>query len=171
MGWLSDKFDIWILAIASLVGACLSTFIVWGVLSFSLAGILAYSVVYGLASGGWSSLWYGFVNPVASKYHRSLLVSVSLILICHHRRRPVTFNDNVQLHACNARYREHTDSAHLDRSTGSRSSEFQCFNKPRDGEDRIRRRWGLLRRHDYLFRCLFRRGHSGFPCWVGFGTT
>ncbi|KAI0092568.1 major facilitator superfamily domain-containing protein [Irpex rosettiformis] len=65
MGWLSDKFDIWILAIVSLVGTCLATFIVWGVLSFSLSGILAYGVVYGLTAGGWSSLWYGFVNPVA----------------------------------------------------------------------------------------------------------
>lgn len=71
MGWLSDKFDIWILAIASLVGACLATFIVWGVLSFSLAGVLAYGVVYGLTAGGWSSLWYGFVNPVASTYIHS----------------------------------------------------------------------------------------------------
>ncbi|KAI0775424.1 MFS general substrate transporter [Irpex lacteus] len=67
MGWLSDRFDIWVLAIASLVGTCLATFIVWGILSSSLAGILAYGVIYGLTAGGWSSLWSGFVNPVAKE--------------------------------------------------------------------------------------------------------
>lgn len=75
MGWLSDRFDIWVLAIASLVGTCLATFIVWGILSSSLAGILAYGVIYGLTAGGWSSLWSGFVNPVASESIYCLLTS------------------------------------------------------------------------------------------------
>ncbi|KAI0092569.1 major facilitator superfamily domain-containing protein [Irpex rosettiformis] len=65
MGWLSDRFDIWVLALCSLFGTCLATFIVWGVLSFSLGGIMAYAVSYGITAGGWTSLWYGFVNPFA----------------------------------------------------------------------------------------------------------
>ena len=68
MGWLSDRFDIWVLAMCSLVGTCLATFIVWGVLSFSFGGIIAYAVFYGLTAGGWTSLYYGFVNPFASKW-------------------------------------------------------------------------------------------------------
>ncbi|KAI0821209.1 MFS general substrate transporter [Irpex lacteus] len=65
MGWLSDRFDVWLLALSCLVGMCSATFIIWGVLAFSLPGILAYGVAYGGAAGGWTSLWYAFVNPIA----------------------------------------------------------------------------------------------------------
>lgn len=68
MGWLSDRFDVWLLALSCLVGMCSATFIIWGVLAFSLPGILAYGVAYGGAAGGWTSLWYAFVNPIASKW-------------------------------------------------------------------------------------------------------
>lgn len=37
----------------------------WGVLSTSLWGILVYGIAYGTLAGGWSSLWTGFVRPIA----------------------------------------------------------------------------------------------------------
>ena len=63
---------------ACLIGMCSSTFIIWGVLSFSLPGILAYGITYGGAAGGWTSLWYAFVNPIASAYLLHLCVLVVL---------------------------------------------------------------------------------------------
>lgn len=66
VGFMSDKYDIWLLTLSSLVLTSLATFLLWGVLSYSLAGILVFSGVYGAASGGFSSLWSGFVKPIAS---------------------------------------------------------------------------------------------------------
>ncbi|PSR71729.1 hypothetical protein PHLCEN_2v12377 [Hermanssonia centrifuga] len=65
MGILSDRFSPWLLASATLALTSLSTFVLWGVLSYSLAGVLAYGIAYGCLAGGWSSLWTGFVRPIA----------------------------------------------------------------------------------------------------------
>lgn len=66
MGTLSDRFNVWNLATATLVLTCLSTFILWGVLSYSLAGVLALGVVYGCTAGGWTSMWTALIRPVSS---------------------------------------------------------------------------------------------------------
>lgn len=66
MGVLSDKFDAWALALSTLFLTALATFILWGVLSNSFAGLLAFGIAYGVLAGGWSSLWNGFVRPIAS---------------------------------------------------------------------------------------------------------
>ncbi|KIP09016.1 hypothetical protein PHLGIDRAFT_506278 [Phlebiopsis gigantea 11061_1 CR5-6] len=65
MGYLSDRYNVWALAFVSLLLTSLATFVLWGVLSYSLAGILAYGVAYGSTAGCWSSMWNGFVRPVA----------------------------------------------------------------------------------------------------------
>lgn len=66
MGFLSDRLNIWALALCSLVCTSFVTFVFWGVLSYSLSGILLYGLAYGSTAGGWSSMWYGFIRPVAS---------------------------------------------------------------------------------------------------------
>ena len=66
MGYLSDRYNVWALAITSLLLTSLATFVLWGVLSYSLAGILVFGVAYGSTAGCWSSMWNGFVRPVAS---------------------------------------------------------------------------------------------------------
>ena len=66
MGYLSDRYNVWALAISSLLLTSLATFVLWGVLSYSLAGILVFGVAYGSTAGCWSSMWNGFVRPVAS---------------------------------------------------------------------------------------------------------
>ncbi|KAJ7495833.1 major facilitator superfamily domain-containing protein [Mycena galericulata] len=65
MGYLSDKVNPWILALSTLFTASVTTFILWGVLSHSFAGLLAFGTAYGIVAGGWSSLWTGFVRPLA----------------------------------------------------------------------------------------------------------
>ncbi|TFK53800.1 MFS general substrate transporter [Heliocybe sulcata] len=65
MGTLSDHFDPWLLGSATLLSTSLATFVLWGVLSRNLAGLLAYGIAYGALAGGWSSLWTGFVRPIA----------------------------------------------------------------------------------------------------------
>ncbi|KAJ7644475.1 MFS general substrate transporter [Roridomyces roridus] len=65
MGHLSDRVNPWLLALSTLLATSLTTFILWGVLSHSFAGLLAFSTVYGSIAGGWSSAWTGFVRPLA----------------------------------------------------------------------------------------------------------
>ncbi|KAK0202103.1 MFS general substrate transporter [Desarmillaria ectypa] len=65
MGYLSDKFNPWFLGMPTLFATSLATFVLWGVLSQNLAGLLAFGIAYGVLAGGWSSLWTGFVSPIA----------------------------------------------------------------------------------------------------------
>ncbi|KAF7316238.1 hypothetical protein MIND_00142400 [Mycena indigotica] len=65
IGYLSDKFNFWMLALATLLTASAATFVLWGVLSSSFAGLLAFGIAYGSVAGGWTSLWTGFVRPLA----------------------------------------------------------------------------------------------------------
>jgi MCP family monocarboxylic acid transporter-like MFS transporter 10 len=61
---LSDSVDPWLLSFSTLFGTCMATFILWGVLSRSLAGLIAFGLVYGSLAGGWSSMWTGFIRRV-----------------------------------------------------------------------------------------------------------
>ncbi|KIM26701.1 hypothetical protein M408DRAFT_16862 [Serendipita vermifera MAFF 305830] len=62
VGQLSDVIDPWLLALATLIGTCLSTFVLWGVLSYSFTGLIAFGLAYGSLAGGWSSIWTGFMR-------------------------------------------------------------------------------------------------------------
>ncbi|KAJ7213893.1 MFS general substrate transporter [Mycena pura] len=81
MGYLSDKFNPWILALTALSTASVATFILWGVLSRSFAGLLAFSIVYGSAAGGWTSLWTGFVRPLAKEDPAKLTTLYGFLLL------------------------------------------------------------------------------------------
>ncbi|KAK7022125.1 major facilitator superfamily domain-containing protein [Favolaschia claudopus] len=65
MGILADKFNPWVLALSTLFSTSIATFVLWGVLSRSFAALLAFGIVYGSIAGGWSSLYTGFVRPLA----------------------------------------------------------------------------------------------------------
>ncbi|KAK7462383.1 hypothetical protein VKT23_007982 [Stygiomarasmius scandens] len=65
LGFLSDKFDPWVLALGTLVSTTLSVFILWGVCSSNLGGLLAFGLVYGVFAGGWSTVWTGFIKKSA----------------------------------------------------------------------------------------------------------
>ena len=67
MGYLSDHFNAWLLALGSLVSTALATFILWGVLGNSFAGLVAFGVAYGIVAGSFSSLWMSFARMYASK--------------------------------------------------------------------------------------------------------
>ncbi|KAF5345522.1 hypothetical protein D9758_012014 [Tetrapyrgos nigripes] len=62
LGFLSDKLDPWVLAVVVLVSTTLSVFILWGICSFNLAGLLSFGLAYGLFAGGWGTLWTGFIR-------------------------------------------------------------------------------------------------------------
>ncbi|GJE97512.1 MFS general substrate transporter [Phanerochaete sordida] len=64
-GWLSDRCNVWMLAFVSIMLTSVATFTLWGLASFSFAGVLVFSVAYGLTAGGWSSMWYAFVRPIS----------------------------------------------------------------------------------------------------------
>ncbi|KAJ7153057.1 major facilitator superfamily domain-containing protein [Mycena crocata] len=65
LGYLSDKINPWLLALSTLLTTSASIFILWGILSHSFAGLLSFSIAYGIVASGWSSLWTGFVRPFA----------------------------------------------------------------------------------------------------------
>ena len=68
IGILADIVDPWLLAFSSLMGTCLTIFVLWGLLGYSLAGLIAFGLVYGSIGGAWSSMWSGFIRQVASEY-------------------------------------------------------------------------------------------------------
>jgi MFS transporter, MCT family, solute carrier family 16 (monocarboxylic acid transporters), member 10 len=77
IGALSDKVDTWILALVSLSLTSLFTFILWGVLAHSLAGLLVFSLAYGTIAGGWTSTWSGFIKPLCREFTLSLVKNIA----------------------------------------------------------------------------------------------
>jgi MCP family monocarboxylic acid transporter-like MFS transporter 10 len=68
MGVLSDRFSPWLLGVLTLLSSSLVTFLIWGVAGSAIAGVMVFGVAYGLLAGGWTSIWTGFVRPLASMY-------------------------------------------------------------------------------------------------------
>lgn len=67
LGHLSDILNPWTLTTLTLAATSVSTFVLWGALSTSVATISTYAVLFGALAGGFSSLWTGFVRPIASQ--------------------------------------------------------------------------------------------------------
>lgn len=65
MGYLSDKVNPWLLGFSTLASTSAATFILWGVFSYNLAGLLSFGIFYGLLAGGWTSSWNGFTKPLS----------------------------------------------------------------------------------------------------------
>ncbi|KAL1727136.1 major facilitator superfamily domain-containing protein [Schizophyllum commune] len=65
MGIISDRFDPWAIAFGTLLLTSFAAFVLWGVLSHTFAGLVAFGIAYGAFSGGWSTLWTGFLRPIA----------------------------------------------------------------------------------------------------------
>ncbi|KIK63516.1 hypothetical protein GYMLUDRAFT_222609 [Collybiopsis luxurians FD-317 M1] len=66
IGYLSDRVNPWLLAFMTLISTSVATFILWGVLSYNLVGLLSFDMVYGTLAGGWSSSWTGFMKPLTA---------------------------------------------------------------------------------------------------------
>uniref|UniRef100_A0A0W0FM34 MFS general substrate transporter n=1 Tax=Moniliophthora roreri TaxID=221103 RepID=A0A0W0FM34_MONRR len=73
LDYLADKFNPWALAPSTMLFTFVSTFILWAVLSYTFAGLIAFGVAYGLSAGGWSSLWTGLIHGVGATRKRTLL--------------------------------------------------------------------------------------------------
>ena len=111
-GMLSDIINPWTLASATLLLTSLSVFVLWGVLSFNLAGVMVYGIAYGCLTGGWTSLWAGFLRPIASELrtcHMSCIVSHK----CHHRRRSSFDDHTIGILFTLSRYWQHFIHAHF----------------------------------------------------------
>ena len=66
MGYLSDQFNSWALTLGSLVLTAVVTFILWGILGNTFAGLVAFGLAYGIVAGSFSSLWASFARVYAS---------------------------------------------------------------------------------------------------------
>ncbi|KIY65741.1 MFS general substrate transporter [Cylindrobasidium torrendii FP15055 ss-10] len=80
VGYLSDIFEPWTIAVGTLLSTSVATFILWGLLSKTFAGVIAYGIVYGVLASGWTSLWAGFVRPVAKHNPRLVTALYSYFL-------------------------------------------------------------------------------------------
>ncbi|KAJ3863778.1 major facilitator superfamily domain-containing protein [Lentinula novae-zelandiae] len=68
-GYLSDKINPWTLGLSTLASTSAATFILWGVLSYNLAGLLSFSVAYGILAGDlihWHSISVNSFKPQAN---------------------------------------------------------------------------------------------------------
>lgn len=65
MGALSDHLNPWALALGTLLSTSFAAFVLWGVFSHTFAGLVVFGIVYGVFSAGWSTLWTGFIRPIA----------------------------------------------------------------------------------------------------------
>ncbi|KZS92901.1 MFS general substrate transporter [Sistotremastrum niveocremeum HHB9708] len=65
MGHLSDIVSPWFLGFFSLIMTSLSTFLLWGLASHSMAGLILYGLTFGTIAGGWTSLYSGFCKPLS----------------------------------------------------------------------------------------------------------
>ncbi|CAE6430647.1 unnamed protein product [Rhizoctonia solani] len=65
LGHLSDIFNPWVLATLTLAATSVATFVLWGALVTTIGTLSMYSIIFGALAGGFSSLWTGFVRPIA----------------------------------------------------------------------------------------------------------
>lgn len=52
------------LVILSCAGASVSVWVLWGLVATTPGGLLGFAAAFGVFSGGWSSLWAGFVARI-----------------------------------------------------------------------------------------------------------
>ncbi|KAJ7739059.1 MFS general substrate transporter [Mycena maculata] len=114
MGFLTDKVNPWILALSTLFTTSATTFILWGVLSHSFAGLLAFGMLYGSVASGFTSLWTGFVRPVAKDDPELSTKLYGYLLLTRGIGNVVSTPISARLYS---RVRNVTDAAHLE-STG-----------------------------------------------------
>ncbi|TFK52175.1 MFS general substrate transporter [Heliocybe sulcata] len=79
VGAMVDRMNPWIIASSTLFCTSVATFVLWGVLSHSLAGLLAYGVAFGTLASGWSSIWVGFIRPMARDDPRLITTFLGLL--------------------------------------------------------------------------------------------
>ncbi|KAG8691385.1 hypothetical protein FRC11_004498 [Ceratobasidium sp. 423] len=65
LGHLSDIFNPWVLTTLTLAATSVATFVLWGALVTTIGTLSVYSILFGALAGGYSSLWTGFVRPIA----------------------------------------------------------------------------------------------------------
>ncbi|GAA6046550.1 hypothetical protein NBRC10513_001456 [Rhodotorula toruloides] len=64
MGILSDKHSPHRLGLATMLASSIAVLVLWGLASTSLVPLLVFSIVMGLASGGWTSMYSAIINSV-----------------------------------------------------------------------------------------------------------
>ncbi|GAA5897548.1 hypothetical protein JCM8208_003301 [Rhodotorula glutinis] len=64
MGVLSDKHSPHRLGLGTMLASSIAVLVLWGVASTSLPPLLVFSIVFGFAAGGWTSLYSSIINSV-----------------------------------------------------------------------------------------------------------
>ena len=156
LGYLSDKADSWFLAFASTFSSCIIVFLLWGVASTTLGGLIAFGLIFGFCGCGWACLWTGLMRDLTST---SLLVprgqshlTHPSISIC--RGRSSTRHLHVRLSQLQPWNRQHRLHSYHHRIP---TRPFPCEDHTR--QSRIRRCGWAIPRSDHLYWIVFR-------CWL-----
>ncbi|QRV79233.1 major facilitator superfamily transporter [Ceratobasidium sp. AG-Ba] len=64
IGFASDRYDLRIVMLISMLGSSLAVLVLWGLAS-NIALLLLFALAYGFLAGGYSSLWPKFASTVA----------------------------------------------------------------------------------------------------------
>ncbi|KAG9119750.1 hypothetical protein FRC07_005069 [Ceratobasidium sp. 392] len=81
LGLLSDALNPWLLTTLTLLATSVSTFVLWGAVATSFATLSIYAVLFGALSGGFSSLWTGFVRPIAKDDPTSATTMLGMLML------------------------------------------------------------------------------------------
>ncbi|KAG9099067.1 hypothetical protein FS749_002203 [Ceratobasidium sp. UAMH 11750] len=81
LGQLSDIFNPWLLTTFTLAATSVSTFVLWGAVATSIATLSVYAVLFGALAGGFSSLWTGFVRPIAKDDPTSATTMLGMLML------------------------------------------------------------------------------------------
>ncbi|KAG8688638.1 hypothetical protein FRC09_012808 [Ceratobasidium sp. 395] len=81
LGQLSDVFNPWLLTTFTLSATSVSTFVLWGAVATSFGTLSVYAVLFGALAGGFSSLWTGFVRPIAKDDPTSATTMLGMLML------------------------------------------------------------------------------------------
>jgi len=81
LGHLSDVSNPWLLTTLTLAATSVSTFVFWGALATSAATLSVYAILFGALAGGFSSLWTGFVRPIAQDDPTSSTTMLGMLML------------------------------------------------------------------------------------------
>ncbi|QRV94217.1 major facilitator superfamily transporter [Ceratobasidium sp. AG-Ba] len=81
LGQLSDIFNPWLLTTFTLTGTSVFTFVLWGGVTTNVATLSIYAVIFGALAGGFSSLWTGFVRPIAKDDPISATTMLGMLML------------------------------------------------------------------------------------------
>ncbi|KAL5631395.1 hypothetical protein ACGC1H_007046 [Rhizoctonia solani] len=79
IGFASDKYDLRVVMITSMLGSSLAVLLLWGLAS-NIGMLIAFALVYGFLAGGFSALWTKFASTLAHENTQTIARLMSIFV-------------------------------------------------------------------------------------------